>query len=65
MTITLMRDLVELVEEWARVSAERARLEQDGGEPASVKPAHHATGCRVCNAQDRIVCGAQPRRYDR
>ena len=65
MTIALMRDLVELVEEWARVSAERTRLDQDGGEPNrhQTRPLRHRR--RVCSAQHRTARGTQPRRYDR
>jgi predicted fused transcriptional regulator/phosphomethylpyrimidine kinase len=42
-TIALMRDLVELVEEWARVSAARFQRKQDGSESPGIEPAHWAT----------------------
>jgi hypothetical protein len=41
MTIALMRGLVEVAEEWARVSDARLQSKQDGG--ASAEPAYSAT----------------------
>ena len=43
MTIALMRDLVEMVEEWAKVSSERSKRAQDGADPTDIKPAYFAT----------------------